>query len=262
MQNCSNNEPSPAKEGTNAQVEMLNKVAFQSMREASEYGTLIQFIKATFEADNNQSLLKAFFSCVESYGLTCTIQIREEHFGKELYATFVSDQALASANEETILSQLIDCGRIVDFPSRGAKRTIFNDKHVSFVVKNMPDDPDDYGRKKDVLAVLLEGFEARLVSLKKQEALRNILRELVETVNDLSMLFNVNSDEMVKVMETLMMDMNKAFNSLALTEEQEDHFTKLVDTSIGQLVIIHAEGRDIEEKFETIVAMAKETLKQ
>lgn len=262
MQKCNSTENCPTKEDAAAQIAILNKMAFQSMREASEYGALIQFIKSTFEAHDNEGLLKAFFSCVESYGLSCSIQIREAHLGENLSATFISDHELATPTEDSILGQLIDRGRIVDFPERGIKRTIFNDKHVSFLVKNMPDDPDDYGRKKDVLAVLLEGFEARLVSLKKQESLRSILQELIETVNELSMLFNVNSDEMVKVMESLMIDMNRAFHNLALTEEQEDHFTKLVDNSIGQLVIIHNEGRDIEDKFSAIVQMAHQTLRQ
>ena len=262
MHSCPNNDPCEAQKSTAAQIEMLNRMAFQSMREASEYGSLIQFIKTSFEISDHPGLLKAFFACTNSYSLNCTVQIRSERQGEVHTTTFNSETELASAREEALLSQTAASGRIVDLPGTQAKRTIFNDKHVSFLVKNMPDDPDDFGRKKDVLAVLLEGFEARVVSMKKQDALRSILRELIEAVNDLSMLFNVNSDRMIDVMETLMVDMNNAFHTLALTEEQEDNFTRLVDNSIGQLIKIHTEGRDIEDKFTGIIAMANSTLHQ
>ena len=241
-----------------AQIEYLNRIAFQSMREASEYGSLVQFIKSTFEASNNQMLLRASFCCVESFGLDCVIQVREVHLGQELSTSFVNDHQLAGNQEDELLAMIRESGRIVDIN----RRTVFNDKHVSFIVKNMPEDPDDYGRKKDVLAVLLEAFEARLDSIKKQDAMKSVLHELVETVNELNMLFNINSNNMIDVMENLMSDMCRAFNNLALTEEQENHFTGLVDRSIGKLVTIHAEGRDIEDKFTKIVAMAERNLKQ
>jgi len=60
--------------------------------------------------------------------------------------------------EVELFDVLKNRGRLYNF----GPRMIINDSHVSVLIKNMPlDDEIQVGRLRDILAVIIEGFEAR-----------------------------------------------------------------------------------------------------
>lgn len=235
------------------QADFASKTAFQSMGEASQYGTILQFIKSSFFCQNIDQLVDAFFECMQALQLRCAIQVRQ-YDGVETYSACGNK---ASDIEEEVLLLLKEKGRIFDFN----QRTVINDHHVSILIRNMPvDDEALYGRIRDTVAILVEGFEARVISFQEENAIKTVLNELVSSIHHLDSLFDSHEEKTIDVMDRLMVDMRHAFDTLALTETQEKHFTGLVENSMEKLISLHIEGRSIEDEFEKILDVVKKSL--
>jgi len=128
-------------------------IAFESMKEASQYGQVLQFLKATFSCNNIFSLCSSVFDILDSFQLNGCVQIR------------VPDQDISmrphnrgcSPMEDELFGLLKSRGRLFAF----GNRLMVNDVHTSILIKNMPsNDNPESGRLKDMLAVVIEGFEA------------------------------------------------------------------------------------------------------
>lgn len=233
-------------------ADSARKAAFQSMKEASEYGALMLFIKNSFAAGTHQPLVEHFFDYMGSLGLSSSLQIRS----RGVIETWSAPHQPADAVEAELFEALKFKGRIFDFNNR----TVYNATNVSILVKNMPEDVDDYGRKKDIMAVLMECCEARISSLEKQDALREILSMLIKAVTDLNKTLQINNDKTICFMENLMEEVRISFDNLALTEEQEEDFTMMVDKTMGKLVEMHMDGWDAADKINKIINVANEQL--
>jgi len=248
---CSN-QPCDQFDQLKGLAESARQAAFQSMIAASAYGALMLFIKNSFAAVTHQPLVELFFDYMDSLGLSSSLQIRS----RGVIETWCGPHQPTDAIEAELFEALKFKGRVFDFNHR----TIFNATNVSILIKNMPEDVEDYGRKKDILAVLLECCEARISSLEKQDVLREILNLLIESVTDLNKTLKKNNDKTVCFMEQLMEEVRISFDNLALTEEQEEDFTMMVDKTMGKLVEMHMDGWDAADKFKKIINAANEQL--
>jgi len=241
------------KNNLKSRADFASQTAFHSMSEASQYGNVLRFIKDSFRCRNHDELVDSFFSCMDSLQLNSSVQIRQS--GN--VDTYCSSGVKAEPIEEEILLLLKNRGRIFDFN----QRTVINEAHVSILIRNMPmDNPDNYGRLRDTVAVLVEGFESRVVLLQEESALKRVLTELADTIHRLDSMFDAHEGKTIAVMDILMVNMRNAFDCLALTEEQENHFTNLVESSMNELIELHIGGRSIEDEFSKILKMVKECL--
>ncbi len=227
------------------QHSIARDMAFQAMTEASQYGIVLQFIKQTFATHNETELAEAIFQTLNQLDLSACIQLRMDHSNLNLRSP---DQP-CSPIEEEIFELLSQRGRIFDFHNK----TIFNDRHASILIKNMPvDDEIMYGRFRDIIAAIVEGVESRLLDFSRKAALVQVMNNIRSTMTVLEKQFREHETATTEVMDRLMMEMESGFQFLDLSDEQEAFFMGLIEHSMKSLVALYMNGRDIDDQFSAI----------
>ncbi|MFT5235705.1 MAG: DNA-binding response OmpR family regulator [Shewanella sp.] len=216
-----------AKKQTLMQAESMSRnMAFQSMTESSQYGAVLQFFRQCFLCNDYQSLADAFFELMEQLNLSTCLEIRDDgvHY-------FAPQHADISPIEANILELLDKHGRLYDFGSR----TICNDKHVSFLIKNMPlDDEVLYGRLRDIIAVIVEGLEARVLDIGRQKMLELVFKEIQGLLGNISGAIIEHDQKFSAALATVITEIRSSFHILDMSEEQEDYFTSLVERNLKE----------------------------
>ena len=225
-------------------------VAFESMKEASQYGQVLQFLKASFSCDDIYTLSEEVFNSLENFGLNSCLQIRTH---KETLS-FMPNNRSCSPIEVELFEVLKSRGRLFNF----GHRMMINDAHVSVLIKNMPvDDENLMGRLRDILAVIIEGFEARVMDLERKQAIESILSGLTTTMSMVNTQFKDHQHQTVSIMDNLIFNMGSSLHVLDLTEEQEQFFLKLVQKSMVELVSVCDSGKKIETEIAKVAALIK-----
>lgn len=209
------------------QEEFSRTMAFQSMAEASQYGHVLQFFKNSMHSKSLEELARHFFEMMGNLNLITSLQFH----GKEIHS-FDQVNGQCSPIEENLFELLRGVGRLYDFDNR----TILNDKHVSFLIKNMPlDDQVNYGRLRDVTAVIIEGLEAKYLDLEREQALKKVLNRVQEITDQMSEQIAGHENRMKAQTNSLIMEIRASFHELDLTLEQEEYFTGLIQNSLKEI---------------------------
>ena len=238
-----------------AQQNTAQDMAFQAMTEASQYGMVLQFIKQTFTTETPTELASSAFQVLSKLNLSGSIQLRLE----DKTLSLRSAEQACNPIEEEIFELLKNRGRIFDFQNK----TVFNDHHVSIMIKDMPlDDEVMYGRLRDVLAAVVEGVESRLMDFKRKNALYNVMNDIRSTMATMEVQFREHETQTVETMEKLMLKMENGFQFLDLTEEQESFFMGLIEESMQKLVALYMRGKDMDDKFNGICNQLSDALKK
>jgi len=202
-------------------------MAFQSMAEASQYGHVLQFFKNSMRAKSLDQLAKHFFNMMGNLNLITSLQFH----GKDVYS-FDQINGECSPIELNIFDLLRGVGRLYDFDNR----TILNDSHVSFLIKNMPiDDEANYGRLRDVTAVIIEGLEAKFLDLERQKALNAILSKIQTIISQLSSEIVGHESKMTSQINSIVLEIRAGFHELDMTLDQEDYFTTIIEKNLNEL---------------------------
>ncbi|NRD73111.1 response regulator [Shewanella sp. VB17] len=203
---------------------MSRNMAFQSMTESSQYGAVLQFFRQCFLCGDYQSLADAFFELMQQLNLNACLEIRDSkiHY-------FAPKHADISPIEANILELLDKYGRLYDFGCR----TICNDKHVSFLIKNMPvDDEVLYGRVRDIIAVIVEGLEARVLDICRQNTLNHVFIEIQGLLGHITGAIVEHDEKFSAALTGVTREIRSSFHVLDMTEEQEDYFASMVERNL------------------------------
>lgn len=227
------------------QQNMTQNIAFQAMTEASQYGIVLQFIKQTFTTENSADLASAVFQTLAKLNLSGSVQFR---MGEQILC-FRSSEQTCNPIEEEVFELLKSRGRIFDFQNK----TMFNDHHVSILIKDMPlDDEVMYGRLRDILAAVVEGVESRLMDFSRKGTLLAVMDNIRATMSTMEKQFREHELATVDTMEKLMLKMEHGFQFLDMSEEQEHFFISLIEESMQKLVALYMAGKDIDGQFNQI----------
>lgn len=225
-------------------------IAFESMKEASQYGQVLQFLKASFGCNNIFTLANTLFDTLGNFQLNCCINIR-------LPSQTISmrpHNRSCSPMEDELFGLLKSRGRLFEFGSR----LMVNDLHASILIKNMPNsDVGETGRLKDILAVIIEGFEARLLDIERKSGIKSIVNALTSTTILVKEQFKEHERKNVTIMDNLLLDMGNALHILELTEEQEEFFISLVQKAMVDLVDVCDHGKALENELEKVSLLTK-----
>ncbi|WP_372869730.1 response regulator transcription factor [Shewanella sp.] len=210
-----------------AEAESFSRnMAFQSMSESSQYGAVLQFFRQCFLCIDYQELADAFFDLMNQLELKSCLEIRLD---EPMY--FVPEHTAISPIEANIFELLDHQGRLYDFGAR----TICNDKHVSFLIKNMPlHDEVMYGRIRDVIAVVVEGLEARILDISRQQTLKKTIANIQQLVIGLSSSIHESDERFSQALTNVTSEIRASFHVLDMTEDQENFFTGLVERNLRE----------------------------
>jgi len=203
------------------QVNETQSMVMQTMREAAQYGETLHLVKSTLSCQSEERLAKCFFTYMDKLGLHSCIQFRHDDYRRE-YDFLGTD---CSPIEGNIFNLLNSQGRIYTFGGR----TMFNDTHVSFLVKNMPVENENlFGRFKDILAVAIEAIDARYIELVRIRTLKAAQEQILTLTNELSANMEQLHSRGGELTEMIQSELHMSFHILELDESQEKYLTDMI----------------------------------
>jgi len=239
------------KRNLQAQEQFSREMAFKAMGEASQYGTILQFIK---QATGCQSLRELALACAEicnNLSLNCCVQLK----GQETLA-LRANGGKCSPIELELFEVLSGRGRIFPF----GNRAMCNDRHVSLLITNLPSDDEKMGQIRDLLAAIVEAAEAAVVSLTQRSTLQQLLASMQSTLASVTEVYSDNKGQTTEIMDAMMREMEENLRVLGLTDEQEAFFFKLVNGTQTSLMKMLDHEQNIEEQLLAIVDSIKHSI--
>ena len=195
------------------------------MKQAASYGNGLELISRLNSCHDAEALCDTVLQNFLGQGFHCAIQVRTP----DETLSFDVDVSECSDIELQIFELLRAKGRIYNF----GKRCIFNDEHVSILIKNMPlEGTQSYDSMLDVAAKLIPAINARFISICEhnslvaaKESLSKALGMLSEGVNEMEM-------EKRQLMESIEMQIGMSFHHLDMDEDQEAFFLNMIEREI------------------------------
>jgi len=238
------------KESLKTQEKFSRDMAFQAMSEASQYGSALQFFKQASQCTSNMEIAQAVVDLGTSFSLKCSVQIRRQNT-----ITLRSGGGNCSPIEEQLFEVLCSRGRVYNFN----QRYMFNDAHVSILVTDMPiGDEVLSGRLNDLMATIVEAAESAIINLARFDGLKDLLGATQATVTTVANSYSEHKGKTISLMDSMISQMEYALGGLGLTEEQEEFFIKLAESTLESLIELHGEAFIIEQNLEAIVNKIKD----
>ncbi len=212
--------------------EQLQKIAdteamvIQSMRETSEYGDIIQFMKDIALRSEEPAIAEALFGFMSARGLNCSIVFRD----KSVVHSFDLKERVCSPIELNVFDLLKDNGRLYEF----GPRLMVNDQRISFLVKNLPDSEVDRGRIRDYVAVLIECMESRYTSILQNRVLKSVVSDLSDLSREAAVSIKDAEQNRLEMAEKFSMEIGMSFHVLSLSLEQESYLKDIVSNLMAE----------------------------
>lgn len=200
-------------------------MAMQSLKDASHYGDIVQFFKNLMVCRDEQDIARELFSIMDKQGLHSCVEFR----GTRSTTHLDQVNGVCSPMQINVFELLRDKGRLYEF----GPRLIVNDRHVSYLVTNLPEDDQELGKVRDYVAVIIEGMEARYRDILRQRVINTVSQQLQIVAQKLMTLVESNEKDKVSVIEKCSFDLQMSFHVLDLTDEQEKHITGIIDRMMG-----------------------------
>lgn len=222
-------------------LELASKTAQSALIDNSELGLNIQFLLDVHKCENLDQLGQLFFTTIERYSLTCSLQLRSEMEVKNMEA-----HGMAKDLESQLLSHMKDGDRYIDF----GKRTIMNYGRVSLLVKNMPvDNPERYGSIKDNTFSLIQGMNARVIALEdkynlldERESLKSLTQEVSSVMTNLKDAYQGVMRNIANEVDTANERILSKIPDLSLTEASEQFLESTLHDCVKNTAATFNEG--------------------
>jgi len=218
---------------------------------ASLIGIVIDFLRNSYGTTTPYELAKLTLNCYKSYGHSGCVLINFED-----NILFYNDDENKSTVEKKVMLKAQSQGRIVEYGSR----LIFNAGIISLLIRDIDINADITGRLKDHLAIIAEGLEARLKSLKTDQQLTrkiditNKARQIAAlTLQDLKELYAYQRKASSKIVSNLTISIEDAFVSLGLDENQENFIEDKLNVADKEMDLLFENGINLDEKISSII---------
>ena len=237
-----------ASEQLRDRLNLANQTAHSVMSDNSDLGLNIRFLLGVHHCDNLDQLGQLFFSSIDHYDISCSLQMRSSYEVKNMDAN-----GMARDLESQLLSHMQNEGRYVVF----GRRSIVNYGRSSLLVRNMPlDDERRYGAIKDNTFALVQGIDARIRALDEHHKLQEekaSLRKLSEDVKQVMQTIDDSYQQVMRDIVSAVEDMSEKIQSripgLILSEEQETFFESVADECVSKTNGVFNEGLKVDEVF-------------
>lgn len=218
-----------------------SKVAIAAMASVGDTGKILNFLREIVSFTGFGDIADATLRALEEYRLDASIQLRASN------GTLSRSHAgYCSSLEESVLSTMATCGRIVDLGHRSA----FNYPHVTIIVNNMPCGEDGkYGRCKDSITMIAEAVDIHMSSLdlmleaiQRGDTLLNLLHRNAATLREIEKRQNYHRQQSAAILNQLTKDIEDSFYFMGLTDSQERHLQNLTRDAVDKAQALYDES--------------------
>lgn len=228
------------------QVNESRDAAMQIMNFYGDLGQVLEFYKVSINAKSVEELAMLLFEVTSGFGLRCSLQV---YVDDEILN--YGDRGEISPLEANVIELARQKERFYSFSSR----LVINYNAFSLLVKNMPEEEERAGTLRDSLGVLCNAIEAKLGSLIAESANTKKI-EIASFIQDVlaqtQTTFSVIEKENITAIDTLMEDIEDAFISLGLTEEQENNIRSVVEVCTQKVNQAFKRGETLYAMFDDI----------
>ena len=245
------------KQQMSMQNQNITKAFMEVTAGSGEQGILIRFAVAVSETHSHQELAEALiYALNELDGLKASVLIKGKN--KTL---FWSNNGPCPPIETQVLETLVDKGRIYEFHNR----IQVNEKYVSALIKNMPEDEMVRGRFRDHIPLLLQIASARSQNQDTEESLTNteqrmeVIHDVCNQLTDADIYLHKHISSFIYIIEDELERIRNEIQHLALSEEQEEKLFSSLETALDQSLISGVEAINVCSRFGGIVSKLKET---
>ena len=229
-------------------------MAFQSMREASHYGEIIQFMKEISQRTEEPGISKSLFNYMGNRGLNCAIVFRD---GEDIHSF---DQSGVACNpiELNVFELLQSKGRLYEF----GQRLMVSDRHISFLVKNMPSSDVEQGQVRDYVAVLIECMESRYLTLLQNRVLESVVGDLSLLAQEAAVSIENSEQGNQAMVDKFSLEIGMSFHVLDLSDEQEAFLKGIVSEAVNTKDEESISTDDIVNRIQDSVSRLSSTLEE
>ncbi|MDH5218036.1 MAG: response regulator [Gammaproteobacteria bacterium] len=231
---------------------VAEKTAMEAMNSTSELGQVMAFVERSFDYRDHIDIAKAVFQVMESMHLNSVLEMGTLN-GRVVY----SSSGTVSPLESELIGMLRDGPRIKDFGCR----TQINYPNISLLVKNMPlNDPNRYGRLKDVMPAMLSAADAKIRGLNSEKALQTQSLELNQAIemirgnlNSLSTTLDDNHKKSHSTMHKMFLKLSQELPRMGLEEDQEELILNSIDSAINEAVEISSDNEKVAQTYNQVL---------
>ncbi len=225
-------------------------MAMTAMTQASEMGEVMQFTRDSYHCMTQEALAKRLLVSLSQFELSATIRVT---INKQ--DTYFSTSGIVGDREQDVMSQMKQGERFIHF----GKRTIINFKNISVLIKNMPiKEADKYGRLNDVLGMLLEGADARIVGLEMSISLVSLINVTRTVLSDIEFSRKDNERKNTAIIDELISSVEWSFINMDLSEQQEKFFSHLLEQAKEKSFALFNSDLKIEKEIEDLISSLSE----
>lgn len=244
-----------------AQAADASRVALAAMASAGDTGRILNFLREIVSFTGFGDIADASLQTLAEYELDACIQLRAKH------GTLARNHhGFCSPLEESVLTTMSTCGRIVDLGNRSA----FNYPHVSIIVNNMPrGSTDQYGRFKDNVAMIAEAVDIHMTSLdlvleaiNRGDILLSLLHRNASTLREIEKRQERHRQQSAAILNQLAKDIEDSFYFMGLTDNQEKHLQYLTRDAIERAQALYDEAIETDAIMKSLGDGLNATLQQ
>lgn len=247
------------KENLRINAERAMQKAMSVVKSSDDSGVMVDFMREAIKCTNIEKLADLALYTIGTMDLRSSIQIRN---GNDI--VHKSSDGSVNQLERTVVKKMSKEDKVVDL----GMRTVFNQENVSVLVKNMTEqDENKRAQIKNKISLIAEMLEMRLQSFSSSQSNVTSVSGLVngvdisEKVNQLaSMVDKIEkalgdlSPRYLNIFATLSYNLESAFSSLALTEQQEQTVMQVIDDAVSEAHAIQAASENVSEQASALVA--------
>ena len=254
------------KENLRIDAERAMEKAVSAMRGTDDSAVVVDFLRASLDCDNIDKLADLALYTIGTMGLRSSVQIRNgEHIVHK------SSDGSVNQLERTVVKKMSKEDSVVDL----GVRTVFNNDHVSVLVKNMSFNDDNQREAiKNKISLIAEILEMRVTSFVQASPVNSAAtatkaganfdrqtRELTHMMAKVEQTLKSIGPQYLKILTTLSFNLETAFSSLELTEDQEQAILKVVEDGVSEAHAIQASGENVSEQASALVESLSDIFK-
>ncbi len=229
------------------------------MTALGEIGLVMHFLQASSKIKNIEILAQKIIQTHASMSLEISIEIRI--YDQKLH---FCTEGISHPLEESVFNYVISKGRLVDFNNR----TAVNFPEITILVRNMPlNDPEKYGRIKDYIAIIAEGANAKINSLKSDQLIHrqyknmlSIIDETKETIKTVDNHYRMQQYKSNEILSEVSEKIESSFLYLGLSDEQETQLQSITKKSEEKMTQLFQETSCIDEKLNHILSQMEHAI--
>jgi CheY-like chemotaxis protein len=220
------------------------KVAMTAMSSAGEQGVVIEFLRQSFKTTSLEALAELIVSTVDQYDLNNAVQVRS----LSRIVDRASNDCVVPLEQE-LLIRLKDHNRVIE----KGHRAIFNFGDISLLIKNICLDADKWGRIRDHLSLLLEGAHEKYLSLVADEHISTMVKTANSALQKINEMQKTHKVESQRITDKMLVKVEGSFNSLGLTDEQEELLLGMIQEGVNESLSHIEKGFEIDKAVKKII---------